>query len=110
MRKLKALPVCGMIALGGLAGCTDQPLPAEGTSAGVVLSLFDLDVSSAAIDYTLTSFDVATRTLSGFSKLASVCDHLSPVDPCRTRSQQRSGGFSRYRRDRRTANSEGLSQ
>jgi len=53
----------------------------DGNANPVIVS----DPGPSAMEYQLISFDVATRIVTAESRVASVCDKLSPTDPCRFR-------------------------
>jgi hypothetical protein len=73
------------VGLAAFTGCSERPLPTAIMVAELAAPAVATDPGPAANEYELISYAADTRTLTAFSKLANVCDNLTPVDPCRFR-------------------------
>lgn len=73
------------VGLAAFTGCSERPLPTAIMEAERAAPAFATDPGPAANEYELTSYVADTRTLTAFSKLATLCDNLIPTDPCRFR-------------------------
>jgi hypothetical protein len=71
------------LALAALCACSDAPTGIA--SIGVASTATAFDPGPALTEFQLTGFDVATRTLTGVTRLPELCDRFTPTDPCRFR-------------------------
>jgi hypothetical protein len=77
--------VLGWLLVVVALGCGDRGLPTALSISDRAAPVVSTDPGPAGIEYQLIAFDVATRTVTAESRLGSVCDKFSSVDPCRFR-------------------------